>query len=182
MKHSYPPLSEERLVEQLRQRNEQAFHQLYDQYSPALYGVVCRIVREEEIARDVLQDAFVKIWRNIGSYDASKGRLFTWLLNIARNTAIDSLRTSHPAESIQNGDNVVYTIDRQVHTTQPNPDHMDVSDKVGQLKPERQELIDLVYFKGYTHEEAADLLGLPLGTVKTRVRAALQDLKKIFKR
>jgi RNA polymerase sigma factor (sigma-70 family) len=180
LKHSKLPISEDRLVEQLQRREEQAFHLLYDQYSPALYGVISRIIRDEEAARDVLQDSFVKIWRNFPNYDSKKGRLFTWLLNVARNTAIDALRTSHSTESIQNEAGIVYTIDQQHNTTQPSPDLIDIPEKVNQLKPDRQEVIDLVYFKGYTHEEAAERLNLPLGTVKTRVRSALQDLKKLF--
>lgn len=182
MKRSTPRFSEEVLVGKLRQRDEPAFHTLYDQYAPALYGVILKIVRDEEAANDVLQDSFVKIWRNIPSYDAQKGRLFTWLLNIARNTAIDALRTNHGGQSIQTGSEIVDTIDRHQQTHQPNAETFDLSDKVKQLNPDRQTVIDLVYFHGYTHEEVAEKLNLPLGTVKTRVRSALQELKKLFSR
>ncbi|GAB3694457.1 sigma-70 family RNA polymerase sigma factor [Spirosoma flavus] len=176
-------VSEDVLIEKLARRDRQAFQWLYDQYSPALYGVVLRIVREEEQAQDLLQDIFVKIWKSLDAYDASKGRLFTWLLNIARNTAIDSLRArkTQPSGAIRTDDENVHIVDRQHNTEQPNPDHIGIREVVDQLRPDRRQLIDLVYFGGYTHEEAADALKLPLGTVKTRVRAALQELKQLFK-
>lgn len=183
MKRQSSLVSESVLIEKLNQRDQVAFQWLYDQYSPALHGVVLRIMRDEEQAQDVLQDVFIKIWKNLDSYDAGKGRLFTWLLNVARNTAIDALRArkTHPTNAIRTDEENVHIIDRQHNTQQPNPDHIGVQEIVSQLRPERRQLIDLVYFGGYTHEEAAEELNLPLGTVKTRVRAALQELKQLFK-
>ena len=183
VKRKSPLVSESVLIEKLARRDQQAFQWLYDQYSSALYGVVLRIVRDEEQAQDVLQDIFVKIWKNLDGYDASKGRLFTWMLNVSRNTAIDALRArkAQPSSAIRTDEDNVHIIDRQHNTQQPNPEHIGVQDVVNQLRPERKQLIDLVYFGGYTHEEAAEELKLPLGTVKTRIRAALQELKQLFK-
>lgn len=183
MKRQTSLVSESVLIEKLLRRDQQAFQWLYDQYSPALYGVVLRIVRDEEQAQDLLQDIFVKIWKNLDAYDAEKGRLFTWMLNVARNTAIDYLRSrkTQPTAEIRTAEDNVHIVDREHNTEQPNPDHIGVQDVVGQLRPERKQLIDLVYFGGYTHEEAAEVLNLPLGTVKTRIRAALQELKQLFK-
>lgn len=176
-------MSESILIEKLIQRDQQAFQWLYDQYSPALYGVVLRIVRDDEQAADLLQDIFIKIWKNLDAYDATKGRLFTWMLNVARNTAIDSLRSrkTHPFAEIRTDEENVHIVDREHNTEQPKIEHIGLKEVVDQLRPERKELIDLVYFGGYTHEEAAEKLNLPLGTVKTRVRAALQELKQLFK-
>lgn len=188
MKRSQPFVSEEVLVAKLTQRDQKAFHWLYDQYSPALYGVVLKIVRDDELAQDLVQDIFIKIWKNLDSYDSDKGRLFTWLLNIARNTAIDSLRSKRSSQqagtvgAIHPDSDSVHIIDRQHHTNQPSTDTIGMRQLVEQLRPERKQLIDLVYFEGYTHEEAAEALNLPIGTVKTRVRSALQELKKIFTR
>lgn len=188
MKRSQPLVSEAVLIEKLSRRDQQAFHWLYDQYGPALYGVIRKIVHDEEQARDLLQDSFIKIWNNLDSYDPSKGRLFTWLLNVARNTAIDSLRSakasSRPnlSNAIHTDEENVYLIDRQHQVEPPNIEHIGVEDVVNQLRPERKMLIDLVYFNGYTHEEAAEVLNLPLGTVKTRIRSALQELKQFFSR
>ena len=171
------------LIEKLKKRDQQAFQWLYDQYSPALYGVVLRIVRDDEQSADLLQDIFVKIWKSLDGYDSSKGRLFTWMLNVARNTAIDSLRArkTQPFGAIRTDEENVHIVDREHNTEQPNPEHIGLKEVVDQLRPERKQLIDLVYFGGYTHEEAAEKLNLPLGTVKTRVRAALQELKQLFK-
>lgn len=186
MKRTQPFVSESVLIEKLGRRDPQAFQWLYDQYSAALYGVLLKIVQEEEQAEDLLQEAFIKIWNNLDAYDATKGRLFTWLLNITRNTAIDSIRASkaahrpNPNKAIRTDEDNVYIIDGQHNTPPANPDHIGVKEVVGQLRPDRKELIDLVYFKGYTHEEAAETLNLPLGTVKTRIRAALQELKQLF--
>ncbi|TAE27564.1 MAG: sigma-70 family RNA polymerase sigma factor [Cytophagales bacterium] len=188
LKRSQPFVSESVLIEKLSRRDQQAFHWLYDQYSPALFGVIRKIVHDDEQARDLLQDSFIKIWNNLDQYDASKGRLFTWLLNVARNTAIDSLRSAkassrpNPANAIHTDSENVYIVDSQ-HKTDPVPiEHIGVKDMVDQLRPERKMLIDLVYFSGYTHEEAAEVLNLPLGTVKTRIRSALQELKQFFSR
>lgn len=176
------------LVEQLLKRDDKAFQWLYEHYSAALYGVLLKIVREEEQAQDLMQDVFVKIWNNLSSYDTQKGRLFTWMLNIARNTAIDSIRSgkamSRPAsaQTISTDDEGTYTVDRQYAVAPENTDFIGLKDVVGQLRPERRQLIDLVYFGGYTHEEAAEELSLPLGTVKTRIRSALQELKQLFSR
>jgi len=168
---------EEELVEMLRRQDQKAFNYLYDNYSDALYGVVLKVVRSEELAQDLLQEIFVKIWKNITQYDVGKGRLFTWMLNIARNTSIDYVRLKRP--EIQDLDSAVYSVEsaQKVHE-EWNTD--DLQSMVTRLKPEQQRLIEMVYWGGYTHEETAQKLKIPLGTVKTRVRTALQDLRKIF--
>ena len=183
MKRPSSLVPEDVLIEKLKKRDQQSFQWLYDQYSPALYGVVFRIVRDDEQSADLLQDIFVKIWKSLDGYDSGKGRLFTWMLNVARNTAIDSLRArkTQPFGAIRTDEENVHIVDREHNTEQPNPEHIGLKEVVDQLRPERRQLIDLVYFGGYTHEEAAEKLNLPLGTVKTRVRAALQELKQLFR-
>ncbi len=183
------PLSDESvLVEKLLLRDEQAFQWLYENYSAALYGVLLKIVREEEQAQDLMQDVFVKIWANLTTYDTKKGRLFTWMLNITRNTAIDSIRAgkamSRPAsaQTVSTDEAGTYTVDRQHAVAPENTDLIGLKDVIEKLRPDRKQLIDLVYFNGYTHEEAADELSLPLGTVKTRIRSALQELRQLFNR
>ena len=176
------------LVDQLMQRDDRAFQWLYENYSAALYGVLLKVVREEEQAQDLLQEVFVKIWNNLASYDRQKGRLFTWMLNIARNTAIDSIRAgkamSRPSstQTLSTSDESTFLVDRQYSVAPENPDHIGLQEVVSRLRPERRDLINLIYFGGYTHEEAAEELKLPLGTVKTRIRSALQELKSLFSR
>ena len=98
----YTKYTEQELVALLLQQNNQAFSYLYDNYSPALFGIISQIVPDRELASDILQDVFINIWRKIGSYDNTKGRLFTWMLNIARNAAIDKVRSRPYQDSLKN--------------------------------------------------------------------------------
>jgi RNA polymerase sigma-70 factor (ECF subfamily) len=174
-------LSEEELVLALRQREKIAVEALYDMYSASLFGVIVRIVNDEALAEDILQDTFVKIWNSFSSYSTEKGRLFTWMVNIARNLAIDKIRSKDFKNQTKNQEleNNVTFIDEQRNTVY-KPELLGVKDLVEQLKPEQKSILDLVYFKGYTHVEAADELGVPLGTIKTRLRMAITQLRKYF--
>jgi RNA polymerase sigma factor (sigma-70 family) len=174
-------LSEEELVKALKNREKIAVQALYDMYSAALLGVISRIIQPIELAEDLLQETFIKIWNSGESYDATKGRLFTWMMNIARNLSIDKLRSKDFKNSNKNQDieNNVDFIDAQKEVTF-NADTLGVKDMVTALKPEFMNVLDMVYFKGYTHVEAAEELDLPLGTVKTRIRMAIMELRKNF--
>ncbi len=169
---------QDQLILRLQQNDRTAVGELYDAYSGALFGVVLRIVQSRELAEQVLQDTFLKAWRNFASYDASKGRLFTWLVNIARNTAIDATRTAHfqhyrKTESLEN-------LVHRPGGDALNPDHLGVRDVVNRLDEKYRTLIELIYFQGYTQEEAAEATGIPLGTIKTRLRYAMGELRQIF--
>ena len=174
-------LSEEELVNALKRQEAIAIKALYDMYSCALLGVISRIVIHTEVAEDLLQETFVKIWNSASSYDSSKGRLFTWMMNVARNLSIDKLRSKDFKNSNKNQDieNNVDFIDEQRKVTF-NADTLGLKELVTKLKPEFKSVLDMVYFKGYTHVEAAEELNLPLGTVKTRVRMAILELRKNF--
>lgn len=174
-------LSEEELVSALKSRDTIAIQALYDMYSGALMGVISRIIVQTEVAEDLLQEAFLKIWNSAEGYDPDKGRLFTWMLNIARNLSIDKLRSKDFKNTGKNQDieNNVDFIDAQKEVTF-NADTLGVKDMVKALKPEFNAVLDMVYFKGYTHIEAAEELNLPLGTVKTRIRMAIMELRKNF--
>ncbi len=150
-------------------------------YSSALYGVITRIITHTELAEDVLQETFVKIWQSAENYDSTKGRLFTWMMNIARNLSIDKLRSKDFKNSLKNQDieNNVSFVDEQNKVTF-NPDVLGVKQLVENLKPDLQSVLNLVYYKGYTHVEAAEKLDLPLGTVKTRIRLAIIELRRSF--
>ncbi len=172
--------TEATLVSLLKSNDRSAFEYLYDNYSSALYGIIVKIVKDEERACDAMQDTFLKIWKNIGHYNSEKGTLFTWILNIARNTAIDKLRVEMKKERViqlelvRDGDLISSTI------FNPLPATMDLRSIVERLLPERKLLIEMVYFQGYTHEEVSERLSLPLGTVKSRIRKALRELREIF--
>jgi RNA polymerase sigma-70 factor (ECF subfamily) len=174
-------LSEEELILALRNREKIAAEALYAMYSASLYGVISRIVIDTATAEDVLQDTFVKIWNSFSSYSAEKGRLFTWMVNIARNLSIDKIRSKDFKNQNKNQEleNNVTFIDEQRNTVY-KPELLGIKDLVEKLKPEQKSILDLVYFKGYTHVEAADELGVPLGTIKTRLRMAIVQLRKHF--
>ena len=173
--------SEQELVSQLLQQNDQAFSYLYDNYSPALFGVINQIISNKEIAAEVLQDVFVNIWKKIGLYDDTKGRLFTWMLNIARNAAIDKLRSRSYQDSLKNQP-LAENVNTITANSAANPLQNDIGlrKQVGKLKEEYRVLIDLSYYQGFTHEEISKILNLPLGTVKTRIRSALTQLRTMI--
>ena len=174
-------LSEEELILALGNREKRGIEALYDMYSGALMGVIARIVVDEAIAEDVLQETFIKIWNSFLSYNADKGRLFTWMVNIARNLAIDKVRSKDFKNQNKNQelDNIVDYVDGQNNTAY-KPELMGLKDLVEKLKPEQKAILDLIYFKGYTHVEVADELSVPLGTVKTRLRMGIIELRKYF--
>lgn len=173
--------SEEELVLLLRQESRDAFNYLYRQYSAVLYGVINKVVYDEQTAQDVLQDVFVKIWNNVAQYDARKGRLYTWMINIARNAAIDKLRSKGEIMKgkIQTGEGIVNNLELKLKTEQKT-DTIGLRKMVAGLKPEYEAIVSLAYFKGYTLDEISKTLDVPLGTVKTRMRHAIQQLRDIF--
>jgi RNA polymerase sigma factor (sigma-70 family) len=173
--------NEQELIIALKARDEKAFSYLYDHYSSSLYSIILQIVKRPETACDVLQEVFLNIWRKIESYDPIKGRLFTWMLNISRNASIDMLRSKNYLNSRKNQEitDTVYANDQA--TTQTNIDSIGLSKYLGKLRPEQRVLIELAYFKGYTHDEIAQIENIPLGTVKTRIRNALLQLREYLK-
>jgi RNA polymerase sigma factor (sigma-70 family) len=174
-------ISEEELVQLLKDRNQNAVGILYDNYASALYGVILRIVQNEEIAEDVLQDAFVKIWNSFPQYDSSKGKLFTWIVNLARNLAIDKVRSKDFINSTKNQsiDKIVSFVEMD-NQQNYNPELIGLNEMVNKLDPEQKKIIDLLYFGGYTQAETAEKLEIPLGTVKTRARMAINKLREMF--
>ncbi len=151
---------------------------LYDRYSGALYGVVLRIVIREEIAEEVLQDIFLKIWDKFNSYDETKGRLFTWMVNVARNQAIDKTRSREIVKGQKTGalEKVVSRIDDRDYVEQ-GIDAIGVKDILKALPEEQRFVVEHLYLRGYTQSELAEEFNIPLGTVKTRLRLAMQQLR-----
>jgi RNA polymerase sigma-70 factor, ECF subfamily len=175
-------IAEEELVSLLKNKDQKGFNILYNNYSGALFGVINKIVQSNDDANDLLQDTFLKIWRNIDNYDASKGSIFTWMMNIARNLAIDRVRSADFRDSSQNismEDNVIYQIDNEYQVVQ-DIDAIGLQKVVEKLRPEYKQLIDLVYYKGYTQAEVSEEYGIPLGTVKTRIKAAVGSLRAML--
>ena len=175
-------MSQEELLLLIYKKDERAFTHLYDMYHKSLFSVINVLVKNREEAEDVLQEVFIKIWKNIDSYNESKGRFYTWILNIARNTSIDKLRSKNFNNSQKNlpTDNFV----NHFEDSSKLGDKMDaigLQDFVKKLKPKCIQIIDLLFFKGYTQQEASDELAIPLGTVKTHNRNCINDLRNYLK-
>ncbi|HEX8574909.1 MAG TPA: sigma-70 family RNA polymerase sigma factor [Flavobacterium sp.] len=174
-------MTQEELLPLVLKKDDKAFTTLYDMYSKNLYGVIYNLIKNHEESEDVLQETFVKIWKNIDSYNESKGRFFTWILNIARNAAIDKLRSKGHNNSKKNlsSDNFVHLLDDSNKLTN-KIDTIGIKEFVKKLKPKCIQIIDLLFFKGYTQQEASDELEIPLGTVKTQNRNCINDLRNFL--
>jgi RNA polymerase sigma factor (sigma-70 family) len=171
--------TDDALIALIRSRNPRCVSALYDAYSKALFGVILRIVQNRELAEEVLQDTFTKVWRSIDSYDTKKGRLYTWLVNIARNSAIDATRAKHFRYPQMPIEYAVHTINERHYKT-TNTDTIGIKQLTETLPTHYRILIDLIYFQGFTQLEAAEYMVMPLGTVKTHLRAAMTQLKCLF--
>lgn len=173
--------NEAELVRMLKQRVPSAFNYLYDNYAASLYTIILSILQEKELANDTLQEVFIKIWRQIEQYNPDKGRLFTWMINISRNASIDILRSKdyHSQKQNQELTEGVYTA---TNTVNIETDRIGLHKLISNLKDEQKVLVELAYFQGYTQDEISKLLNMPLGTVKTRLRSALIQLRGLLKR
>ncbi|MCK0191365.1 RNA polymerase sigma factor [Arenibacter sp. F20364] len=171
-------LLENHIVELLQERNDKAISLLYEHYGDTLYGVAYKVVRDEELAQDVVQESFIKIWKKSDSYDATKAKLFTWLFRITRNTAIDKLRSvnNKSDKEIQMDVSDVY----KLGTEGIIPDLMDVQDNLDKIDSKYQIVLDALFFQGMTQQEASEELDIPLGTIKSRLKIGLRELKKIY--
>jgi RNA polymerase sigma-70 factor (ECF subfamily) len=175
-------LEEKELLKLLKKKDEQGFQTLYQNYSDVIYGIIIRMLKEPDESADMLQEVFVRIWTKIDSYDSKKGRLFTWMANLTRNFVIDRIRSAdyknHHLNYFVRDDNTG-SVDRKFNTEQ-NIDIIGLNGQVNRLKENQRILIQKIYFEGYTQVDLAEELDIPLGTLKTRVRAALRKLKENF--
>ncbi|MEO8517100.1 MAG: sigma-70 family RNA polymerase sigma factor [Flavobacterium sp.] len=175
-------MTQEELLPLILKKDDRAFTYVYDMYSKSLFAIISNLIKDREEAEDVLQEVFVKIWKNIDSYNESKGRFYTWILNIARNTSIDKLRSKGFNNSQKNlsSDNFVHLLDDSNKLTN-KIDTIGIQEFVKKLKPKCIQLIDLLFFKGYTQQEVSEELEIPLGTVKTQNRNCINDLRNFLK-
>ncbi len=164
------------LVTAILNKDQKAFAYLYDNYSKALFGIIFAIVQDTEESEDILQKTFYKIWDNFESYNSSKGRLYTWMLNISRNMAIDYKRSKFSKNQNQNIETNVYVLNT-VSTETTSLETIGLKKVVDRLKPEQLILIEMAYYKGYTQDEISKELDIPIGTIKTRLRKALLILR-----
>ena len=150
----------------------------YKNYKRALYHTIWRIVRQDELAEDLLQECMLKFWVAFPTYDTRKGRLFTWALQIGRNLALDSLRDQRRKAQFLLPFTEAATIHKEAPTTF-QPEHIGVRDWLNLLTPSDRRLLELLYLEGYSQSEAAEELSLPLGTVKTRAGRIIRNLTRV---
>ncbi|ETZ19559.1 RNA polymerase sigma factor [Pedobacter sp. V48] len=174
-------IAEDELVRGIQRKCEIQFKLLYKMYAPALMGIISRIVRSDVAAEDVLQETFLKIWSSIDGYDSSRGRLFTWMAATARHKSIDYLRSRSQINESKNQhiEDFSPELDNNYQVAL-NPDTIGIKQLTNTLHPSEKELLDLIYFQGYTQSEAAARLEMPLGTVKTKLRRAINSLREYF--
>ncbi len=175
------------LLERIAGKDSSALSELYDRFSKLLYGVILAVVRDTDDAEDILQEVFVQIWRSAATYQPTLGAPKTWLVKLAHNRAIDLLRSKryqqkkmevHPAEEEAIAGSMTAVAE---NTTWSETLHRErsvhLSSALAVLPVEQRSLIDLAFFQGLTHHEIAASTGIPLGTVKTRIRSGMQVLR-----
>ncbi|MFC7370106.1 RNA polymerase sigma factor [Fictibacillus iocasae] len=174
-------ISDLELYERIQQDDREALEILYDRYEKLLYSFSYKMLQQKELAEDAVQEVFIKIWRKKGLYSQEKGKFSSWMLTVARNACIDLLRkrkipemeldqeTFQPASE----DNVERTVEWKEEREQ-------LLSAVSSLSEEQRHIVDLFYFKGTSQQKISDLCGVPLGTVKGRIRLALQHLRKKY--
>jgi RNA polymerase sigma-70 factor (ECF subfamily) len=179
----YLLLADEDLISLVEVNDAEAFAVLYDRHSRAAYSLAYRMMGERQAAEDLVQDAFLKVWRGAGSYRSERGSVRTWLLSIVHNRGIDQLRSLGSRRRTQQ------RVEASAPRFQPseafvqswrNSQREQVREALKTLPPEQLKVLELAYFSGYTHVEIAELLGLPLGTVKGRMRLGLKKIKDYF--
>ncbi len=168
------------LVRQVAKGDEGAFLILYDRYSARVYALTLRVLGDSMLAEEATQDTFLKLWSRAKQFNPRKGSLVPWLLTIAHRTALDRLRLENrrpPASNSEDPDQVWATVPDEA-TQSGEARWRSMHFAVQSLPEEQRQVIDLAYYKGMSQSEIAEVLGWPLGTVKTRVRAAMQALRK----
>lgn len=169
---------EKEIVGYLKAGNKKAISLLYANYADTLLGVIKKIITDDDTAHDVLQETFVKIWRYSKKYDSSKAKLFTWLYRIAYNSAIDKIRSlkNKTEKEVQIETSSVY----KITSGALNEDVLDIKEHLKTIDNKYQIVIQALFFEGMTQQEASEELDIPLGTVKSRLKIGLRELKKIY--
>jgi RNA polymerase sigma-70 factor (ECF subfamily) len=175
--------ADEDLMALVDRGNAEAFAALYDRHCRVAYSLAYKIMGEKQEAEDVVQEAFVKVWRSAGGYRVGRGSVRTWILSIVHNRGIDQLRSHASRRRTQD------KIEAAAPTSEPseafaqtwrNFQAEQVREALNTLPHEQLKILELAYFSGYTHVEIADRLDLPLGTVKGRMRLGLQKIRGFF--
>ena len=166
------------LINQLKKKDQDSFSKLYELYAAAIYGVILKVCRSEELAQEVLQDTFLTVWEKANLYKEEKASFYTWMYRIARNKSLNAIRGSEK-HIIQNENLGVYIAEEEI---EEDDNSTGIKGSLDHLKPHHKKAIELVFFRGYTHREAYEEMGVPLGTFKSYIRQALKQLKENYQR
>jgi len=171
----------EQLILQFQEKDVKAYEKLYNMYCNSISGVVNNIVKNDEVAQEITQDVFIKAWNNADSYSSKKGRFFTWILNIARNAAIDYTRSKKFKQSKQNLNSDFFVdILETSSSLDSTTNTIGLKEFVTKLGEKCKSVIELIYFKGFTQKEASEELNMPIGTIKTRNRTCIGELRSMM--
>ncbi|MFN0122940.1 MAG: sigma-70 family RNA polymerase sigma factor [Blastocatellia bacterium] len=174
----------QRLLQQIAAGDQQALSDLYDTASQLVFGMALRMLRDRGAAEEVMLDVFMLVWKQAHSFDATRGRAMTWLMAITRNRAIDRMRAAawlrRDAAPIEDALPHAVSGDSPENDLQVTETGQRVRAALAQLKPGQRQLIEVAYFDGLSHQELADHFRLPLGTVKTRIRAGMLRLRELL--
>jgi len=171
-----PGSSDAALIARLRAGEQEAMAELYDRYAPVVYSVALRVLADTGAAEDILQDVFMQLWRNPAAFDATRGSLAPWLAVIARHRAIDVLRKRRPESDLED---VVVSVDAGLDSATERRQALEkIRAALANMPAPQRQALEMAFFEGLTHVEIAARTGEPLGTVKTRIRAALLALRK----
>lgn len=172
----------ELLILDFQKKDVNAFEKLYNMYCDSISGVIYAIVKDNDVTQEITQDVFIKAWNNATSYSSKKGRFFTWLLNIARNAAIDYTRSKSNKQSKQNLNSDFFVDILETHRSLDNSTNtIGLKEFVSKLTAKCKSIIELLYFKGFTQKEASEELNIPLGTIKTNNRKCIGNLRTILR-
>ena len=174
-------MNQEQLILQFQKKDVKAYEKLYSLYCDSISGVVNNIVKNDDVAQEITQDVFIKAWNKADTYSAKKGRFFTWLLNIARNAAIDYTRSKKFKQSKQNLNSDFFVdILESSSSLDSSTNTIGLKEFVTKLGDTCKSVIELLYFKGFTQKEASEELNMPLGTIKTRNRSCIGELRTML--
>jgi RNA polymerase sigma factor (sigma-70 family) len=174
-------LKEKELIDELKAGNSIYLEKLYDLYAPALFGIISKLIKYDDLAEDILQETFVKTWKSINKFDPQKGKLFTWMARIAHNAAIDFLREQAGVRKLKTlGIDMVFFQVEKNYPVNYNTDTIGVRELINVLPQLQKQILDLIYFQGYTQVEVSDRLQIPLGSVKSKLRYAILLLRDHF--
>lgn len=176
-------LDDAQLIQRVRAGDRQAFASLYDRHAPMCYGVILRILKSESDAEEVLQEAWVYAWRQLGEFDAQRAQLSTWLVMIARSRALDRLRANRARgvreENAQAGAAPSAPSTPADHAEQDELTR-EMRGALASLTDNQREALELAFFQGLSHAQVAERVGAPLGTVKSRIRDGLRSLGRLL--